>query len=102
MCIVLADDTVEEAKIRINKVVRHNLRVRLGDVVSIHQARTPKARKRPVWARRDAAHLPTSCPAADRSLLAALLPNVALQEPLASKRLGVLTSPCKRRRMCRV
>ena len=37
VCIVLADDTVEEAKIRLNKVVRNNLRVRLGDVVSVHQ-----------------------------------------------------------------
>ena len=37
VCIVLADDTVEEAKIRLNKVVRHNLRVRLGDVVAVHQ-----------------------------------------------------------------
>lgn len=37
MCIVLADDTVEESKIRINKVVRKNLRVRLADVVSVHQ-----------------------------------------------------------------
>ena len=39
VCIVLADDTVEEPKIRINKVVRKNLRVRLADVVSIHQVR---------------------------------------------------------------
>ena len=38
VCIVLADDTVEEAKIRMNKTVRKNLRVRLGDVVSVHQA----------------------------------------------------------------
>ena len=37
VCIVLVDDTVEEARIRINKVVRKNLRVRLGDVVSVHQ-----------------------------------------------------------------
>jgi hypothetical protein len=37
VCIVLGDDTVEEAKVRMNKVVRHNLRVRLGDVVSVHQ-----------------------------------------------------------------
>lgn len=37
MCIVLADDTCEEVKIRINKIVRKNLRVRLGDVVSVHQ-----------------------------------------------------------------
>ncbi|KAM5549089.1 cell division cycle protein 48 [Rosa sericea] len=37
ICIALADDTCEEPKIRMNKVVRNNLRVRLGDVVSIHQ-----------------------------------------------------------------
>ncbi|KAG0243653.1 P-loop containing nucleoside triphosphate hydrolase protein [Mortierella sp. GBAus27b] len=34
--IVLADDSVEDSKVRINKVVRQNLRVRLGDVVSLH------------------------------------------------------------------
>jgi hypothetical protein len=37
VCIVLMDDTVEEAKIRMNKTVRNNLRVRLGDIVSVHQ-----------------------------------------------------------------
>ena len=37
ICIVLADETVDESKIRINKVVRKNLRVRLGDIVSVHQ-----------------------------------------------------------------
>lgn len=37
VCIVLADDTVEESKIRMNKTVRKNLRVRLGDIVSVHQ-----------------------------------------------------------------
>lgn len=42
VCIVLADDTVEESKIRINKVVRKNLRVRLADVVSVHQVRNIK------------------------------------------------------------
>jgi len=42
VCIVLGDDTVEEAKVRMNKVVRHNLRVRLGDVVSVHQVRDCK------------------------------------------------------------
>ena len=36
VCIVLADDTYEKPKIRMNKVVRSNLRVRLGDVVSVH------------------------------------------------------------------
>lgn len=37
VCIVLTDDTVDENKIRMNKVVRKNLRVRLADVVSVHQ-----------------------------------------------------------------
>jgi len=37
VCIVLHDETVEESKIRMNKVVRNNLRVRLGDVASVHQ-----------------------------------------------------------------
>ena len=39
VCIVLADDTCDDGKIRMNKVVRKNLRIRLGDVVSVHQAR---------------------------------------------------------------
>ena len=46
VCIVLADDTVEENKIRINKVIRKNLRVRLGDVVSVHTARARQQRRR--------------------------------------------------------
>ena len=36
VCIVLADEALEDGKVRINKVVRKNLRVRLGDIVSIH------------------------------------------------------------------
>lgn len=35
VCIVLADEETEDVNIRMNKVVRKNLRVRLGDVVSI-------------------------------------------------------------------
>ena len=31
ICIVLSDDTMEDGHIRMNKVVRKNLRVRLGD-----------------------------------------------------------------------
>lgn len=46
ICIALADDTCEEPKIRINKVVRSNLRVRLGDVVSVHQCPDVKYGKR--------------------------------------------------------
>jgi len=46
VCIVLADDTCEEAKIRINKVVRKNLRVRLGDIVGVHQCADIKYGKR--------------------------------------------------------
>ncbi|RZC75480.1 hypothetical protein C5167_050972 [Papaver somniferum] len=37
ICIVIADDTCEEPKIKLNKVVRSNLRVRLGDVVFVYQ-----------------------------------------------------------------
>merc|ERR1719149_121897 len=36
VCIVLADEGLDDGKVRLNKVVRKNLRVRLGDVVSIH------------------------------------------------------------------
>ncbi|KAK1862424.1 hypothetical protein I4F81_004998 [Pyropia yezoensis] len=36
VCIVLADDTVEDGKLRCNRVVRNNLKIRLGDVVSVH------------------------------------------------------------------
>lgn len=46
VCIVLADDTLEESKIRINKVVRKNLRVKLGDIVSLHQCTDIKYGKR--------------------------------------------------------
>lgn len=46
MCIALADDTCDEPKIRMNKVVRSNLRVRLGDVISVHQCPDVKYGKR--------------------------------------------------------
>ncbi len=39
MCIALAveeGDDLDNMKIRMNKVVRRNLRVRLGDVISVH------------------------------------------------------------------
>ncbi|KHN87956.1 Transitional endoplasmic reticulum ATPase -like protein 2 [Toxocara canis] len=38
VCIVLSDDTCPNDKIRMNRVVRNNLRVRLGDVVSVSAA----------------------------------------------------------------
>lgn len=46
ICIALADENCEEPKIRMNKVVRSNLRVRLGDVVSVHQCPDVKYGKR--------------------------------------------------------
>lgn len=46
VCIALADDTCDEPKIRMNKVVRSNLRVRLGDVISVHQCPDVKYGKR--------------------------------------------------------
>jgi len=33
VCIVLSDDSASDDKIRINRCVRNNLRVRLGDIV---------------------------------------------------------------------
>lgn len=44
--IVLADDEVEDNKARINKVVRNNLRLRLGDIISIHPCPDIKYGKR--------------------------------------------------------
>jgi len=35
VCIVLADDTIPNGKVRINRVVRNNLRVRLGDIIAV-------------------------------------------------------------------
>lgn len=46
VCIVLHDETVDESKIRLNKVVRANLRVRLGDIISVHQCTDVKYGKR--------------------------------------------------------
>jgi hypothetical protein len=36
VCIVLSEDDLPNEKIRMNKVVRRNLRVRIGDIVSVH------------------------------------------------------------------
>lgn len=44
--IVLADDACEDTKIRINRVVRNNLRVRLGDIISVHACPDIKYGKR--------------------------------------------------------
>lgn len=46
VCIVLADESCEESKIRMNKVVRKNLRVRLGDVVVVQPCPDVKYGKR--------------------------------------------------------
>ncbi|KAF9622662.1 hypothetical protein IFM89_032583 [Coptis chinensis] len=46
VCLVLADETCEEPKIRINRVVRSNLRIRLGDIVSVHVCSDIKFGKR--------------------------------------------------------
>jgi len=35
VCIVLSEDTVSNEKVRMNRVVRNNLRVRLGDIVAV-------------------------------------------------------------------
>lgn len=38
VCIAIADEETEDSKIRLNKVVRRNLRVKLGDVISVANA----------------------------------------------------------------
>lgn len=40
VCIVLSDDTCSDEKVRMNRVVRNNLRVRLGDVIRWGKAHT--------------------------------------------------------------
>lgn len=35
VCVALSDDSVADERVRMNRCVRSNLRVRLGDVVSI-------------------------------------------------------------------
>lgn len=35
VCIALVDNELEDGKIRLNKVVRNNLKVRLGDLVTV-------------------------------------------------------------------
>ncbi|KAL5703105.1 Cell division control protein 48 E [Ranunculus cassubicifolius] len=46
ICIVLGDETCEESKIRLNKVVRANLKVRLSDIVSVHSVTDVKYGKK--------------------------------------------------------
>jgi len=46
VCIVLADDTCDVGKIRMNKCIRKNLKVRLADVISVHQCPDVKYGKR--------------------------------------------------------
>lgn len=46
VCIVLSDDTCPDEKIRMNRVVRNNLRVRLSDIVSIQACPEVKYGKR--------------------------------------------------------
>lgn len=46
VCIVLSDETCPNEKIRMNRVVRNNLRVRLSDIVSIQSCPDVKYGKR--------------------------------------------------------
>merc|ERR1719197_158893 len=46
VCIAIANDNTESGKVRMNKVIRKNLKVKLGDVVSIHTAGEIKYGKR--------------------------------------------------------
>src|SRR6266545_4979153 len=44
--ICLSSDDVEEGRIQVNKVARNNLRVKLGDLVTVHQCLDIKYGKR--------------------------------------------------------
>ena len=44
--IVLADDDLDDGSVRMNRVVRHNLRVKLGDVVTVNPCPDIKYAKR--------------------------------------------------------
>jgi transitional endoplasmic reticulum ATPase len=44
--ICLSSDDVEEGRIQVNKVARNNLRVKLGDLVNVHQCLDIKYGKR--------------------------------------------------------
>lgn len=46
ICVALVEDDCENNKIKLNKIVRNNLRVRLGDVISVHNAPEVKYGKR--------------------------------------------------------
>lgn len=46
VCIVLSDDTCPDEKIRMNRVVRNNLRVRISDIVSVEACPNVKYGKR--------------------------------------------------------
>ncbi|XP_033962138.1 transitional endoplasmic reticulum ATPase [Pseudochaenichthys georgianus] len=46
VCIVLTDNTCGQERVRMNRVTRNNLRVRLGDVISIHACPDIKYGKR--------------------------------------------------------
>lgn len=46
VCIVLSDDTCPDEKVRMNRVVRNNLRVRISDIVQIQQCPDVKYGKR--------------------------------------------------------
>ncbi|KAF2344920.1 CDC48 N-terminal subdomain [Trinorchestia longiramus] len=46
VCIVLSDENCPDDKIRMNRVVRNNLRVRLGDIVSVQPCPDVKYGKR--------------------------------------------------------
>lgn len=71
VCIVLSDDTCSDEKIRMNRVVRNNLRVHLGDVIRCVWSSWPLRDGRP-----EAARCPGSTPteALDLQMLGACRP----------------------------
>ena len=46
VCIIMADESCEMEKVRVNKIVRKNLNIKIGDIVTIHQFTNLKFGKR--------------------------------------------------------
>ena len=46
LCVVMSDDNLSDDKMLINKIVRNNLRVKLGDTATIHSCPDMKYGKR--------------------------------------------------------
>ena len=72
--IVLADDDLDDGSARMNRVVRHNLRVKHGDIVTVHACPDIKYVRNPFAIPRSKSLTDTRCrPSASQSYLSPIL-----------------------------